>query len=844
MRGISVLCTCLDRGVQQALLAPAVCSAVSASGQEAPQAARRIKPVPQRTIEFEESSSSRIIRDAESIVRAVLHTQKPVRIGAATARSAARDYLLTRSALLGLDQRELENLHLRPRGEPAEAGVEYRFLSEKQRGDMTTVTFQQTCVALPVWEAGISVHVMRRPNCFEVICVQMTRHSELAIKSLMPPQQVATRIASFDARVLAKQLGLADEDTPAKPESLRIGHQHLAVYRYEAKRRAQGLSAASNATAIDCPPARIPPVPDNIVNGSDHVVLAAYFDLGWNRCAATHWLALIDARSHSILYLEEFTADVNGKVFLADPMTTHGGPPSSASNAQLNPFRVWAALPNLRESSPQELVGSNVKIVDFELPNIPPPSKPTGADFEFDVRTNDFSAVNAYYNCDRFFGFMEDLGFRRDDYFPGTTFPIRVDHRGTPTIGGGPNSVNAQCRGKTRRQPDGSVVGEIAGLIFCLAQADAKPPIGIATDWRVVVHELGGHGTLQNHVNSSRFRFAHSAGDSLAAILSDPESKAEDKGRTFPWIDKFRRRHDRKVEDGWGWGGEKDLNDDFFQLDREQILSTTHFRLYKSLGGDDHDSPHARHFSARYTAYLILRAIETLTPITNPQHASDWLCNLIVADTGSWVADGHSGGAYEKVIHWAFEKQGLFGGTPPVDVYIDDGRGGEYQYQASHETCPAIWNRCANDRADGHETPVPDIVNFAYVRIKNRGATTARSVVVNAFQNSSLTNLDYPEGWMTMRTPRLSAPDILPEATEVTVGPFEWIPTAKDNCILMAVSANGDASNLDKFASGRSIPIWRLVPNDNNLGMRKCAGSSTRDFRRHQKYFGCLRAPD
>ena len=62
------------------------------------------------------------------------------------------------------------------------------------------------------------------------------------------------------------------------------------------------------------------------------------------------------------------------------------------------------------------------------------------------------------------------------------------------------------------------------------------PPIGNANDWRVVLHELGGHGTLLNHVDSTRFGFAHSAGDSLAAILNDPESKAGNKGRTFPWI--------------------------------------------------------------------------------------------------------------------------------------------------------------------------------------------------------------------------------------------------------------------------------------------------------------------
>ena len=39
-------------------------------------------------------------------------------------------------------------------------------------------------------------------------------------------------------------------------------------------------------------------------------------------------------------------------------------------------------------NEPQELIGTNVKIVDFEPLNVPPPKG-----VEFDVRTNDFAAV-------------------------------------------------------------------------------------------------------------------------------------------------------------------------------------------------------------------------------------------------------------------------------------------------------------------------------------------------------------------------------------------------------------------------------------------------------------------
>jgi zinc metalloprotease ZmpB len=92
-------------------------------------------------------------------------------------------------------------------------------------------------------------------------------------------------------------------------------------------------------------------------------------------------------------------------------------------------------------------------------------------------------------------------------------------------------------------------------VVFALAQPDRLIlPIGNANDWRVVLHELGGHGTLLNHVGSTKFLFAHSVGDSLAAILNDPESNAEDKDETFAWLG-YDRWHNRSVEDGWGWDG-------------------------------------------------------------------------------------------------------------------------------------------------------------------------------------------------------------------------------------------------------------------------------------------------
>src|SRR5207237_9731267 len=156
-----------------------------------------------------------------------------------------------------------------------------------------------------------------------------------------------------------------------------------------------------------------------------------------------------------------------------DPMTTNGGPLPNANSAGLNPVRASVLLQGLTSASPQNLTGGIIRLADVELPTVAPPTEPTGIDFNFDSRTNDFAAVNAYYHCDRFFRLMQDLGFTLGGFFgAGTAFPSNVDHRG---LGG--NTINAHC------------VGTSGGLgikqtTFALADlGDTANPIGIACDY-------------------------------------------------------------------------------------------------------------------------------------------------------------------------------------------------------------------------------------------------------------------------------------------------------------------------------------------------------------------------
>jgi len=259
------------------------------------------------------------------------------------------------------------------------------------------------------------------------------------------------------------------------------------------------------------------------------------------------------------------------------------------------------------------------------------------------------------------------------------------------------------------------------------------------------------------------------------------------------------------------------------------------FRFYRAIGGDARAIGTQR-FAARMTCHLLLAAIQTLTPATNPTNAAHFASTLMKADLADWPSAGICGGAYHKVIRWAFERQGLYqrphtkrpnnqiGASPPVDIYVEDGRHGEYHFQPNYWSCQAIWNRRHKDGGSGHETPIAGVVNYAYVKIKNRGWQAASDMTVRAFHCKSSARELYPDHFTPMQTAQLKASNVPPNsAAEIPVGPFAWVPRAGRDSMLMIASAAGDASNVGNFTARETIPCWRLVPHDNNIAQRNVA---------------------
>ncbi len=317
----------------------------------------------------------------------------------------------------------------------------------------------------------------------------------------------------------------------------------------------------------------------------------------------------------------------------------------------------------------------------------------------------------------------------------------------------------------------------------------------------------------------------------------DPESALRGKPERFRYAP-FRpftteRRFDRDVAAGWAWGGGTNDDGDYGS---EQILATCHFRIYRSIGGD-HENLGRRLFASRMATYLILRTISNLTPGTNPDDAEVWCEEMQDTDLEDWTSEGISNGAYNKVIRWAFEKQGCYhpagapspvttaGSPPEIDVYINDGRNGEYEFQAVHWHNMSMWNRNNPDGLSGHQNGRNGVTNHMYVEVKNRGTSAAKDVNVRSFHCLPGAGLRWPADFTEMNPiGGLTLPSLGANNTEeITVGPFEWIPNVNvhgHDCVLMVVSTEGDPSNIDNLTGSEIIEEWRLVPNDNNVGQR------------------------
>jgi hypothetical protein len=514
------------------------------------------------------------------------------------------------------------------------------------------------------------------------------------------------------------------------------------------------------------------------------------------------------------------------------------------------------------------------------------------------VHSDDLSAVSAFYNVSQIFERLAAYGLDPFTYFRFASLPLKLAYRSGMQAGPGKDghTINAcvEVDGWPVDFTGPTPVGQRPTMEIHLALADKsrrgrKPwdrvqrspaePLGIAADDRWIWHEIG-HVLLVAAVGELEFRFAHSAGDALAAIAMDPDSSLCDlgdiphwRGMNFPRV--FTpRRHDRCVTDGWSWGGT--MHSALARVPNstpprrkgylsEQILSSSLFRLYRVLGGDTTEATpvdvDTRHAASHYCVFLIMRAIQLLgtQSAVLPQNDPDqFVKGLIDADIGTshWsvtLPDGQnyerSGGCAQKVIRWAFEAQGLYApagtltnapGLPPaVDIYIANGRRSETTESRAIAYGPGNYapvslhwdpNQTGADPLPAWQADPGAITveaNGIYVVVGNRGTEVNVAGVQVIVWWIEWRQAEPPPAWNTpgwTQCPQIGSQNISPATEYLTFGPFDFAPPASRRYIVLAkATCADDPANIDvpTFAcSYLKTRLVDLVAGDNNIGLR------------------------
>ena len=609
-------------------------------------------------------------------------------------------------------------------------------------------------------------------------------------------------------------------------------------------------------------------------------------------------------------------ANANVRLFKIDPASqgTATGLRSrrvTRSEAQLDTFRTWEtiepgsmdplAFPQPPASAEMEVRPSPLVLADRSKdPGLPETVVLSGSGPA--VRSNDFAAVSAFYNVENIFKRLEAYGVSVQDYFRLAKLPLKVAYRSgiRPGPGKDGNTINARVYPVGRKADfvGPSAQGDRPGLELQLALANLshrarKPwdrnsglrspaePLGIAADARIIWHEFG-HVLLMAAVGELEFRFAHSAGDALAAIASDPWSQlASDpvwRGETFPWVF-IPRRHDRSVLLGWSWGGT--LHRDLAQVPdswlprmksywSEQILSSSLFRLYLCLGGDTPPAKIAaspaspmRERASHYSIFLIVQAIALMGGIAPANDPDYFITSLIDADIASnpWEAvfvpaNGPEftrvGGCAWKVIRWAFEAQGMYAkpgtitnapGLPPaVDIYIADRRplidatpAGAIDYGPGNYSPVSLeWD--ANQL--GGDVPPLWQAGASAIKVQgktitvsagNRGSVTATQVTVAVWWRAWPAGDPQPDWdnasalWTPCAQTSVASASVAAGAPPVDFK-FTHSPPATRYVVFAAATCAADPANTDAATgfpcSFQPTPLVDLVSGDNNLGLR------------------------
>ncbi len=595
-------------------------------------------------------------------------------------------------------------------------------------------------------------------------------------------------------------------------------------------------------------------------------------------------------------HLIEQVTHLNGptKVMLADPASQGSGALISARRptrpeATLDLYRDTTALLPPAVNGRLSLANAFVKVVSPRVGSEPQPPKSdphSVPDANPMPRSDDLAAIHAYLRGQEWLQRFECYGLLQTDYFKMAKLPLLMMHRASFAYASNGETVNAQVspdsKGQSLFDPfdaDARPQLQVAFGSANLSHREMLPnnagfmraqPLGLAADRRWAWHEFG-HVLNFASTGELEFRFAHSAGDAMAAIVADPHTELTSppllRHLTFPWA-MLTRSHARPADLGWCWCGRRSLlrraeldaapriPGGYFE---EQLMSSSLFRLYCAIGGETCRDEDRRYGASDYVVYLIMRAIALLGPADKvPARSADqFVSALIDADVGTldwdvlatWPEEPHNkvsrklhrvGGAVHKVIRWAFERQGLYatddsrtivegpGAPPKVDIHIP---GSDERGDGCYEPVELVWSAAVHQP---WHAPVDSIYangsNTLRVKVRNRGSEEAQDVSVQVLASRADAN---PLDWKPLAASGQTVTQNLGAGSSRTFAfnaeDAAQQPLTGDYLVLAAATCDADRANLDpKATMPCGDPKWLtdtslltdLVANDNNLGLR------------------------
>jgi zinc metalloprotease ZmpB len=603
------------------------------------------------------------------------------------------------------------------------------------------------------------------------------------------------------------------------------GRPRLIIYRHRAQ-------------PVETSDAKRMPIRRPLGEGVELIGEDGVYYVAWEVIVETNkpygiWRVLLAAETGGLVDVQDLLnyATPTGKVFDPDPVTTSGdttlknATAAATLNKQMAPVTLQGVIKGA--DGKYRLEGPHVKMTELLTPTHDPPSNTTGT-FEFGRDDADFVFVMAYYHIDRFQRYLQGLGFTSL-----VNYAIEIDARSEDPILGSDNSF---CT-----PPDANVKCKLNYGTGGIPDAE---------DAGVIVHEYGH--AIQNTLHKANFwskgtwisGLAEGCGDFLvAAYHHNKHAKPSvTVGMTYPW--------DANIQDKF-WGGAYynrtwDFNKAFGTNydDMGDLWASVLFEIYRKLGGDatwSGDRLAARDLGIK----LLLDAHPNVstTAATPTQMAQE----IEKADRNLKGWQAYKDGLHAKVIYDAFRMRQLAGFkekvTPAsnVDVYIDDGRQGKYDWLQAPWHPKDIWSRLQKDGdqpgKDQHQEPFESQPAYLYVKVRNCGTEKAAKVTVKAYSSAPAVGLVWPDHFTPMKPASIDVLDLQPDPQNpngTIVGPFEWTPTASSGGCVLAILECAQDEAITKTLTG-SVNTVHLVRFDNNIAQRNLSpvpntGSPKRRF--------------